>query len=48
MSSSVYVDNKKKSILTLGKGATQRLDGATLTAEKSIELILLQIIRNFV
>ena len=47
MSSSVYVDNKKKDILTLGKGATQGLDGSTMTAEKSIELILLQIISNF-
>ena len=34
MSSSVYVDNKKKDILFLGKGPTQGLDGITLTAEK--------------
>ena len=34
MSSSVHVDNKKKSILILGEGPTQRLDGTTLTAEK--------------
>ena len=34
MSSSVHVDYKKKDILILGKGPTQGLDGATLTAEK--------------
>ena len=34
MSNSVHVDNKKKYILILGKGPTQRLDNTTLTAEK--------------
>ena len=34
MSSSVYVDNKKKDILILGKGPTQGLGGTTLTVEK--------------
>ena len=34
MSSSVYIDNKKKDILILGEGPTQGLDGTTLTAEK--------------
>ena len=33
MSSSAHVDNKKKDILVLGKGATQGLEH-TLTAEK--------------
>ena len=33
MSSSVYVDNKKKDILFLGRGPTQGLEH-TLTAEK--------------
>ena len=33
MSTSIYVDNKKKDILVLGKGPTQRLE-STLTAEK--------------
>ena len=33
MSSSEHVDNKKKDILILGDGPTQRLDGTTLTAE---------------
>ena len=33
MSSSVYVDNKGKDILFLGKGPTQGLDDTTLTAE---------------
>ena len=41
MSSSVYVDNKKKDILILGEGPTQGLDGTTLTAEKCIQLISL-------
>ena len=34
MSSSVHVDNKKKDILILGEGPTQRLDDTTLTAEE--------------
>ena len=34
MSSSVHVDNKKKDILTLGKGPTQGLGEHSLTAEK--------------
>ena len=34
MSSSVHIDNKKKDILILGEGSTQRLDGTTLTVEK--------------
>ena len=33
MSSSVRIDNKKKDILILGKGRTQRLDYTMLTAE---------------
>ena len=33
MSSSVHIDNKKKDILILDKGATQGLDDTTLTAE---------------
>ena len=33
MSSSPYIDNKKKEILILGKGPTQGLE-STLTAEK--------------
>ena len=48
MSSSVNVDHKKKHILILGEGPTQGLDGTTLTAEKSIQLILLKRIGNFV
>ena len=34
MGSSVHVDNKKKDILTLGKGPTQGLGEHSLTAEK--------------
>ena len=41
MSSSVHVDKKKKDILILSERPTQGLDDATLTAEKSIQLILL-------
>ena len=40
MSSSVHVDNNKKDVLILGEGPTQELDDTTLTAEKSIRLIL--------
>ena len=34
MSLSVHVDNKKKDILILGRGPTQRLGEHSLTAEK--------------
>ena len=47
MSSSLHLDNKKKDILILGEDPTQGLDGTKLTAEKCIQLILLNIIRNF-
>ena len=33
MSSSVHINNKKKDILILGIGPTQKLDDTTLTAE---------------
>ena len=33
MSSSVYIDNKRKDILILGKGPTQGLDGTRFTTE---------------
>ena len=46
MSSSTHIDNKKKDILVLGKGQTQGLEH-TLTAEKSIQLILLEQKINF-
>ena len=47
MSSSAHIDNKKKNILVLGIGPTQRLEH-TLTVEKSFQLILLLRIKNFV
>ena len=47
MSSFVHADNKKKDILILGEGPTQRLDDTTLTAVKQV-LILLSLERNFV
>ena len=34
MSSSVYIDNKKKDILILGEGPTQGSDGTTFTVKK--------------
>ena len=37
-SSSVYIDNKKKSILVLGKGPTQELDNATITADTNYSM----------
>ena len=37
MSSSIHIDNKKKDILVLGRGPTQRLE-STLTAEKMYSL----------
>ena len=48
MSSSVHDDNKKKDILMVGESPKQGLDGTTLTAGKSIELILLRLETNFV
>ena len=48
MSYSVHVDNKKKDSLVLGEVPTQGLDGTAITAEKSIQLILLKITKNFV
>ena len=33
MSSAVHIDNKRKYTLIIGKGPTQGLDDATLTAE---------------
>ena len=48
MSSSVHVDNKKKDNLIFGEGPTQELDGTTLTAQNSTQLILPKMIRIFV
>ena len=48
MSSSIHVDNKKKYSPIIGEGLTQGLDDTTLTAEKSTQLILLEVKRNFV
>ena len=47
MSFSSHIDDKKKDILVLGKGPTQRLQH-TLIVEKSILLILLWQKRNSV
>ena len=38
LSSSIHVYNKKKYILILGEDPTQRLDGATLTAQKKCSI----------
>ena len=48
VSSFVHVDNKKKYILILGEGRTRELDDKTLTVEKSIQSILLNVIKSFV
>ena len=42
MSSLVYIDNKTKDILFLGKGTPDCLDDTTLTAEENILKILLR------
>ena len=47
MSSSPHIDNKKKDILVLGKGPTQRLE-TTLTAEKMYSINFTVEKRNFV
>ena len=38
MSSSVHVDNKRKDVLILGKGPTQRLVEHSLTEEKKYSI----------
>ena len=45
MSSSTNIDNRKKDILILGKGPTQRLD-IQKKKKKRIQLISLGIIKN--
>ena len=37
MSSSVYIDNKRKNILIIGKGPPQGLNDTTLTAETQFQ-----------
>ena len=48
MSSSLHVDNKNKDNLILGEGPKQGLDDTTLTADETIQSILLNLARNFV
>ena len=48
MSSSAHANNKTKNVLILGQGIAQGLDNTTLIAEKNIQLILLQIIEDYV
>ena len=48
MSSFVHIDNKKKDILILGKDSTQGLGEHSLTAEKRIQSILVQVKGHFV
>ena len=48
MSSSVYIDNKRKNILIIGKGPPQGLDDTTLTAETQFQFFFLNQIENFV
>ena len=46
-SSSVFIDNRKKDILTLGEGPIQALDDATLTAEAKYSINFTQSNKNF-
>ena len=48
MSSSVHVDNKRKDILILGKGLTQKLDGTTFAAEALYPISFRQSRKRFV
>ena len=48
MSSSGYVDKKKKDILIIGEGPTQRLDGTKLTAVKKHSISFTENNKNFV
>ena len=47
MSSSTHTDDKKKDILILGKGPTQRLEH-TLTAEKLYSISFTEKMQSFV
>ena len=44
----MHVDNKAKDILIVGEGPTQSLDGAALTTEQCIQIILLYLKQDFV
>ena len=48
MCSSVHIDNKKNVFLILGEDPAQGLDDTTLTAERSIQSILLWLEKNSV
>ena len=47
MSSSVFIGNRKKDILTLGDGPIQGLDDATLTAKAKYSINFTESSRNF-
>ena len=47
MSSSLFTDNRKKHILTLGEGPMQGLDDTTLTAEANYSINFTQSNKNF-
>ena len=47
MSSSVHIDNKKKDILILVKGLTQKLDDTMLTAEAQYSINFSRLDRKF-
>ena len=47
ISSSAYIDNKKKDILILGSGPTQGWDDTTLTTEAQYSIIFQDQIENF-
>ena len=48
MSSSKYIDNKRKYILILGEEPTQELDDTTITAEAKYPINFTQSGRRFV
>ena len=48
MSSSVYINNKEKDFLILGKGPTQGLDGTTFTADALCPINFTQSGKGFV
>ena len=47
-SNSAHATNKTQNILILGHGVTQKINNATIYAEKLIHLILVQKIKHFV
>ena len=47
MTNSKHANNKAKDVLVLGHGLTQKIDDATIYAEKCIHLILMLLVKHF-